>query len=150
MIQLYSLHPTSSFTVYPETQPIEYVGSRYVLDLTQDLDNSTSRIETLTRINTNTPNNKSQLIVLQAYSGSGIPENEGQYTAQLLFGSSVSSTWGEETRAFGSIQEKWSLVGEFSGSVIATDRAYVHGANLQTITTYTGTNQTGTYTTYNS
>ena len=151
MINLYTAHPTSSFTVYPDTEYTYTPTGSYALNLTQDYDQSFTQVENLKRLNTDVANNKSHLIVLEAYSGSSnIPTPDGQYTAQLLFGVETSIKWGEANAKFSAVHEKWSDYDTFSGSVISTDRAYVHGTNLQTITTYTGTDQTGAYTTYNS
>jgi hypothetical protein len=150
MINLYALHPTSSFTVYPDTQPNEVSGSSFVLELTSDLDQSTYTVDNLTRINTKTSNPFSSLIVLQATSGSSnIPSYDGQYTANLKYGPITRTKWGSAHYLFGSFHKKWSNVSEFSGSLVSTDRTYVHGTNLQTIDTYVGTDQTGAYTTYN-
>lgn len=151
MINLYTAHPTSSFTVYPDTEYNYNPTGSYALSLTQDYDQSTYQVENLKRLNTDVTNNRSHLIVLEAFSGSSkIPSIDGQYTAQLLFGEETSVKWGEANAKFSAVHETWSDYDTFSGSVISTDRAYVHGTNLQTITTYTGTNQTGAYITYNS
>lgn len=150
MINLYTLHPTSSFTFYPDVEYNYNSTGSYALNLTQDYDQSFSQVENLKRLNTDVANNKSHLIVLQAYSGSSrIPSPAGQYTAQLLFGEETPTKWGEANTKFGSTNEKWGSADSFSGSVISTDRAYVHGDNLQTITTDTSTDQTGAYITYN-
>lgn len=151
MINLYTAHPTSSFTVYPDTDYTYNSTGSYALNLTQDYDQSTYQVENLKRLNTDVANNKSHLIVLEAYATSSkIPTTDGQYTSQLLFGTETPIKWGESNTKFSATHELWSDYDTFSGEVISTDRAYVHGTNLQTITTYTGTDQTGAYTTYNS
>lgn len=150
MINLYTAHPTSSFVIYPEDSYSEVPSGSFELNLTQDYDKSTSTVRGLKRLNTLTSNSTSHVVVLEAYSGSGIPPNDGQYTAELQYGNIVRSKWGDTHFQFGSLHKLWSDVSTFSGSTVATDRAYVHGTNLQNITTYTGTDQTGQYTTYNS
>lgn len=148
MINLYTAHPTSSFTFYPE-QPSSVTGSEYELSLVSDLDRSTYTVQRLNRIDTRTANNFSSVLVLQATSGSGIPEYEGQYTATVLQGDAVRSKWSNAHFKFGSLHKKWPNVSSFSGESIGQDRAYVHGTNLQTIDTYTTANENGAYTTYN-
>jgi len=148
MINLYTSHPTSSFTFYPDL-PNSASGSEYQLDLSSDLDRSTYTVENLNRLNTNTPNSFSQVVVLQAYSGSGVPPYDGQYTATLKQGLETKSQWGNTHLLFGTLHRKWSNVRAFSGQAIGTDRAYVHGTNLQSIDTYTTSNENGAYTTYN-
>ncbi len=151
MINLYTLHPTSSFTVYPDADYNYNPTGSYALNLTQDYDQSFTQVKNLKRLNTDVANKKSHLIVLEATSGSSeIPSPDGQYTAQLLFGERTSTKWGEANYKFGSWHVQWNNTpSTFSGSIISTDRAYVHGSNLQTITTNTSTDQTGAYTTYN-
>ena len=152
MINIYTAHPTSSFVMYPDT-PVTATGLQtYRLALTQSLDNSTSSIFTVRRLNTQQPNNSSEVFVLQAYSGSEMPSADGQYTASLYLGKATSKRWGEVHELWSDYHIRFSETDPdtYSGSIVASDRAYVHGTNLQTITTYTGTDQTGTYTTYNN
>jgi|TARA_R110000803_G_scaffold56193_8_gene113404 hypothetical protein len=150
MINLYTLHPTSSFTVYPDADYNYNPTGSYALNLTQDYDQSFTQMGNLKRLNTDVANKKSHLIVLEATSGSSrIPSPDGQYTGQLLFGEETPTKWGEANVKFGAAQQQWGNFNTFSGSIVSTDRAYVHGANLQTITTNTSTDQTGAYTTYN-
>ncbi len=151
MINLYPAHPTSSFAIYPDDEYTYSPTGSYVLDITQDYDQSFTRVENVKRLNTDVANSKSHIIVLEAYSGSSnIPSPDGQYSSQLLFGEDIGTKWGEANVKFGSLHQTWGNYLTFSGSVVSTDRAYVHGTNLQTITTYTDTDQTGAYTTYNS
>ena len=148
MINLYTNHPTGSFTIYPDSG--EFVSaSAYEMVLTQDLDQSTTTIrqEFLTRYN---PGSKgTSIIVMQLLSGS-TPSPDGQYTAQMYAGRSGQALWGQTHEKFGSYHQKWSTAGGFEGTLISTDRAYVHGSNRETITTNTDTDQIGVYTTYNS
>jgi len=151
MINIYSAHPTSSFVMYPD-DPITSSGAQqYRLELTQSLDQSTSSIFTVQRLNTEQPQRTSEVLVMSAYSGSEIPTADGQYTASLRLGSGRSLKWGTAHKLFGTYHVRWSEVDpdSYVGDIIASDRAYVHGTNLQDITTYTGTDQTGAYTTYN-
>lgn len=135
--------------MYPDTDFSASSDTVYKLNLSQDLDRSTSSIDNLKRLNTNVSLNKSSVFVFEAYSGS-IPNPDGQYTVELLGGKDIKQTWGGLHSKFSDVHQLWSDVYLFSGSEIANDRAYVHGGNTQTITTYTGTNQTGAYITYNS
>lgn len=149
MINLYTNHPTSSFVMYPDTDFSASSDTVYQLVVSQDLDRSTTTISNLKRLNTYVRNNLSDVYIFEAYSGS-IPNPDGQYSTQLFGGKNLKETWGTYHTQFTNAHQKWSDVSTFSGSVIADDRAYVHGGNTQTITTYTGTNQDGAYTTYNS
>lgn len=149
MINLYTSHPTSSFVFYPDSS-ITASGSAYQLHLISDLDKSEYTVENLNRLNTKTSTPFSSVAVLQAYSGSGIPPYEGQYTAELQQGSEVRSKFGNTHIKFGQLHERWSFVRSFGGQAIGTDRAFVFGTNLQTIDTYTTDNENGTFTTYNS
>ena len=150
MINLYALQTTSSFAIYPDNQPNEVSGSDYVLELSSDLDRSTYSVNNLRRIDTKTSNLFSSLIVFQATSGSsGIPAYEGFYTGELKYGPYTRLKWGSAHYLFGSLHKKWSDTFTFSGSLLSTDRVYVHGSNEEITDTYTGTNQTGAYITYN-
>jgi len=151
MINLYSSHPTSSFVVYPDTfnEISESTNKIYRLQLTQSIDLSTALVTPLRRINTQTSNKKSQLIVLQAYSGSGVPSYDGQYTAKLQYGEESGEQWGSANYLFGSYHVRFGEKA-FSGSTLSTDRAFVHGTNIQEITNYISPNEDGQYTTYNS
>ena len=155
MINLYSTASTSTFVMYPDEVPFsQSLSPYYRLSLSQSLDNSNSLVE-LTRLNTSIAYNSSDVIILQAASGSGIPSSSGQYQADLLYQAEPArAKWGDTHRQFGSIHELWSDVKAgflaASASVLSQDRAYVYGTNEQTITTYTDTNQIGSYTTYNS
>jgi len=152
MINLYTLHPTSSLVMYPDNDVTGSAISKYELILTQTLDESQTTIPytDIRRLNTNVAANKSSVYVMAVSSGS-IPSPDGQYTAQLYVGDFIRSTFGDNNLKYGTTHLLWSDVSSFSNrQLISTDRAYVHGSNLQDITTYTGTDQTGAYTTYNS
>ena len=152
MINIYSNSPTSSFVMYPDTPVVATGFQTYRLSLTQSLDNSTSSIFTVNRVDTRQNQSTSEVIVLQALSGSEMPSADGQYTASLYLGKATSKRWGEVDELWSDYHLRFSETDPdtYSGSIVASDRAYVHGTNLQTITTYTGTDQTGTYTTYNN
>ena len=95
MINLYSQHPTSSFVMYPDTEVSESSSGRYRLQLTQSLDQSKSVVTDLKRLNTGTLNSKSSVLVLEGYSGSGMPSYDGQYTANLRYEALTERvTWG--------------------------------------------------------
>ena len=156
MINLYYSASSSTFVMYPEEIPFSAsINPLYRLSLSQSLDNSNSLV-TLSRLNTTVDKNKSSLIILQADSGSGIPTASGQYQADLLYQAERSKAkWGNLNVQFGSVNQIWSNVVSDEldpniATVISEDRAYVYGTNEQSITTYTDTNQIGTYTTYNS
>jgi len=156
MINLYSTASNSTFVMYPDEIPFSAsLTPFYRLSLSQSLDNSNSLV-TLTRLNTSVSKNKSSVIILQAPSGSGVPSVSGQYQAELLYQAEPApAKWGTEHVQFGTLNSLWSDVDSInfviqSASVISQDRAYVYGTNEQSITTYTDTNQIGSYTTYNS
>lgn len=139
--------------MYPDTSITESSGDGYRLQLTQSLDQSTASLSPLKRLNTGVSNNKSSVYVFEGYSGSGMPSYDGQYTAKLeLLQPTVRPKWGDAHYLFGSYHRQWGDSGtlEGTGTILAEDRAYVHGTNLQTITTYISPNENGTYTTYNS
>lgn len=135
--------------MYPDTEFSASSDTVYELVVSQDLDRSTTTISNLKRLNTYVRNNLSDVYIFEAYSGS-IPNPDGQYSTQLFGGKILHAKWGTYHKQYSKDHQIWSNVLYFSGSVIADDRAYVHGGNTQTITTYTGTNQDGAYTTYNS
>lgn len=152
MINIYPQHPTSSFVMYPD-DPVQTSGSQeYRLELTQTLDQSTGSFITVQRLNTDQRQSTSENIVLSAYSGSEMPTNVGQYTASLYLGTAEGYQWGFLHEQFGGYHFRWGDTDpdSFTGSIIASDRAFVHGTNYQTITQYTGSDQTGAYTTYNN
>ena len=146
MIQIYTTRETGSIVVWPESGSL--TTSSLSMTLVDDLD-LTSGSFSVYKINN--PNNLSEYLVLQYYSGSGIPTASGQYTytlfedidtaykwidANFLFGSSDAGTWG----------------GSQSGGVSAIDsgRAFVHGTNDPTFTNYITSNEDGAYITYNN
>ncbi len=155
MINLYTTSSTNTFVMYPDETPFSAsLTPYYRLSLSQSLDNSNSLVE-LVRLNTTVDKNKSSVVILQTVSGSNVPTASGQYQADLLYQSEPArGKWGDTHRKFGSIHEFWSnakagfLPSE--ATIISEDRAYVFGTNEQTITTYTDTDQIGSYTTYNS
>lgn len=137
--------------MYPDTSITESGSGTYSLQLTQSLDQSTSLVSNIIRINTNTANNKSSVYVLQAYTSSGLPSYDGQYTAKLMYETPTTrTTWGETHYLFGSHHVTWGNPYAGEAQEVAEDRAYVHGTNTSTITKYITTNEDGTYTTYNN
>jgi hypothetical protein len=147
MINLYPLHPTSSFCIWPNVVN-NHASSSFDLQVVQDYDQSSTTFK-IQKINT--PNRLSEMLVFNALSGSeGYPTKDGQYTATTIEYSFEAKTWGTFDSLFANANTTFGEGGIRSGSTeISVDRAYVHGTNLQTITTNTSTDQTGAYTTYN-
>lgn len=153
MINLYSAHPTSSFVMYPDVSFVESSSNSYRLQLTQSYDLSSASVSPVKRLNSGVPNNESSILIFEGYSGSGMPSFDGQYTAKLeLLNVSDRPVWGTAHYLFGSYHRQWGNAGVSgsTGTILAEDRAYVHGTNLQAITTYISPNEKGSYTTYNS
>jgi hypothetical protein len=145
MVNFYNHVPVGTHTVYPDIDPIYLTnpsGSLKV-ELVQDLDNSTKVIfPTLT----NTPNEFTPRLIFNVPSGS-LPLNKGQYTMYTYEG--IDGVWNQINVQWQLISNEWDQTFLTNERLISTDRAWVEGVNGVTITQYTGTNQTGTYTTYN-
>lgn len=137
--------------MYPADPIATPANGVYRLELTQSLDMSSGSILDVRRIDTRQNQSTSEVMVMQAYSGSEVPQYAGQYTASLRLGTALSSKWDDVNVQFGSYHQRWNETdpSTFVGTIVASDRAYVHGTNLETIFTYIGTDQTGAYTTYN-
>lgn len=145
MVNFYNYVPVGSHTVYPDTDPIYLTNpsGSLKIELVQDLDNSTKVIfPTLT----NTPTIFNPRIIFSVPSGS-LPLNKGQYTMYTYEG--IDGVWNQIAQEWQNISNEWDQTFLFNERLISTDRAWVEGVNGVTITQYTGTNQTGTYTTYN-
>ena len=137
--------------MYPADPIATPANGVYRLELTQSLDMSSGSIFDVRRIDTRQKQGTSEVMVMQAYSGSEVPTYAGQYTASLRLGTAEGSKWDSTNVQFGSYHQRWNETDPdtFVGPIVASDRAYVHGTNLETIFTYIGTDQTGAYTTYN-
>jgi hypothetical protein len=61
----------------------------------------------------------------------------------------IDGVWNQINQQWQLISNEWDQTFLTNERLISTDRAWVEGVNGVTITQYTGTNQTGTYTTYN-
>jgi hypothetical protein len=145
MVNFYNHVPVGTHTIYPDIDPIYLTnpsGSLKV-ELVQDLDNSTKVIfPTLT----NTPTEFTPRLIFNIPSGS-LPLNKGQYTMYTYEG--IDGVWNQINQQWQLISNEWDQTFLTNERLISTDRAWVEGVNGVTITQYTGTNQTGTYTTYN-
>lgn len=87
-------------------------------------------------------------------TGSLVPTASGQYDVYIYQYTTVSgslSTWILQNTQWISTNQLWSGAGGgiTKGALLSTERAYVSGSNEIPITVYTGSNQNGTYTTYN-
>ena len=145
MVNFYNHVPVGTHTVYPDIDPI-YVtnpsGSLKVV-LVQDLDNSTTVIfPTLT----NQPSEFNPRLIFNIPSGS-LPHPQGQYMMYSYEG--IDGVWNTIENQWQLIANDWEDTFLASERLISTDRAWVQGVNGVPITMYTGTNQTGTYITYN-
>jgi len=147
MVNFYNHVPVGTHTVYPDIDPIYVIspsGSLRVL-LVQDLDNSTTEIfPTLT----NQPSEFNPRLIFNIPSGS-LPHPQGQYMMYTYEGLSVSNVWNLIEAQWQNIDSEWQNNVVSDQRLISTDRAWVQGVNGVPITMYTGTNQTGTYITYN-
>jgi len=145
MVNFYNYVPVGSHTIYPDVTPIYLTNpsGSFKIELVQDLDNSTKVIfPTLT----NTPTEFTPRIIFTVPSGS-LPRNKGQYTMYTYEG--IDGVWNQISNEWQLISNEWDQTFLTNERLISTDRAWVEGVNGVTITQYTGTNQTGTYTTYN-
>lgn len=98
----------------------------------------------------NNPNNLSEYLVLQYYSGSGIPTASGQYSYTLFENDYIAYQWISASFTFGNANGTWGD-GIASGSgTIDSGRAFVHGTNDPQFNNYTTSNEYGAYITYNN
>ena len=147
MINFYRNNPTNTFAVYPDVSS-SYANSpaaRYVITLTQDYDKS---VTTFTGSLINSPSRVNPRLVFQV-TGSVIPEWSGLYTFNLQESLDVGYKWGEANLKWSEANTKWSAR-EFSisQSLVDSDRAKVSGSDSIVFNQYTGSVQTGAYTTY--
>lgn len=85
-------------------------------------------------------------------TGSLVPTASGQYDVYIYEYSTVSAlTWATQNTLWNATPITWNGQGGgyVKGTLLSTERAYVSGSNEIPITVYTGSNQNGTYTTYN-
>lgn len=146
MIQIYTHLETGSFVLWPETGSV--TTASYSMTLVDDLDLSSGSFSVY---KINNPNNLSEYLVLQYYSGSGIPTASGQYSYTLFEDLDTAYRWIDANFLFSSADAgTWG--GSQTGGVSPIDsgRAFVHGTNDPTFTNYTTDNENGAYITYNS
>lgn len=147
MVNLYRNNPTNTFAVYPDvTASLSSNPSvSYIITLTQDYDKS---VTTFTGSLANTPTRVNPRLVFQV-TGSAIPEWSGLYGFKLqetLYG---KKKWGEANIKWADTNVKWGDAGFIiSQSVLDENRAKVFGNDTITFNQYTGSVQTGAYTTY--
>ena len=150
MLNLTTTQATGSVLVYPESASIYSNDPSVVYTGTavQDLDLSSGSFE-MNLINT--PNSISPGLVLQVYSGSGVPDRTGQYTftlAEAVVGEHYK--WGTTHFTWTNFHYLWSNTKyQTPERVIATDRLYINGTNTPQFTDYISPNENGAFTTYN-
>jgi hypothetical protein len=149
MIQLNYYQPTNTNAVYPDTQAA--VGTTSVLlDFSQVYDRS--EWNNIVASLANVTSLANPWLVLQL-TGSLVPTASGQYDVDIYQYTSVSgslSTWILQNTQWILTNQLWSGASSIvKGALLSTERAYVSGSNEIPITVYTGSNQNGTYTTYN-
>jgi len=148
MVNFYNHVPVGTHTIYPDIDPI-YLSSpsgSFRVVLVQDLDNSTTEIYPTV---TNQPNEFTPRIIFNIPSGS-LPHPKGLYTMYSYEGLFQSDLWNLISEEWEMISSEWQDSLVVNERLVSIDRAWVEGVNGVNITMYTGTNQTGTYTTYNN
>lgn len=148
MIQLNYYQPTNTNAVYPDTQAA--VGTTSVLlDFSQVYDRSewNNIIASLANV-TSLAN---PWLVLQL-TGSLVPTASGQYDVsiyQYLTVTGSLSTWILQNTQWVNTNQLWNGASVIvKSTLLSQERAYISGSNEVPITIFTGSNQTGAYTTY--
>ena len=147
MLQLNYYQPTNTNAVYPDTQAS--IGTTSVLlDFSQVYDRSewNNIIASLANV-TSLAN---PWLVLQL-TGSLVPTASGQYDVSIYQYTTAANllTWATQNTLWASTQNTWAGTGAFiKGTLLSEERAYISGSNEVPITVFTGSNQTGAYTTY--
>lgn len=168
MINFYRNNPTNTFAVYPDytASLSDRENVRYTFTLDQDYDRS---ITTFTGSLVNIPTRVNPRLVFQI-TGSVVPEWSGLYTLTLQEGLAVGFKWGEAKLIWGEAHYKWASKDFIiDNTLLDGDRAKVFGNDQITIEQYqtssteyiydsgsvppeniqyTGSVQTGAYTTY--
>jgi hypothetical protein len=150
MLNLTTNQATGSVWIYPDSASIYFNDPNVVYTGTavQDLDLSSGSFEMQL---INTPSSLNPGLVLQVYSGSGVPENTGQYTftlAEAAIGEHFK--WGTTHITWSDFHYLWSNAkAESPQRVLATDRLYINGTNTPQFTDYISPNENGAFTTYN-
>ena len=148
MIQFNTQQSNNSFTVYPESSSI-YAGDpsgSFSVTLTQDMDLSSGSFDVEL---INTPTQYNSRLVFQVSGSSIQPRHTGQYTFQLFETTIQRLIWGTQHTLFGDTHITWGQGEAQTGRLIDTDRVYLQGDNTPSFTTYTTTNESGSFTTYN-
>lgn len=161
---------TNTVLVWPEVTssyaslPVD--ERRYLISLTQDFDESNTQF---TASLINSPNAFNPRLILQ-FTGSALPDWSGLYGFELVESLLESKKWGEAHTKWNLTHIKWSERAFPTASIVLdTDRAFVSGSDTITFnqyvtssteviyesgsaidppTQYTGSDQTGQYTTY--
>lgn len=143
MIQLQTNRETGSFVVWPESGSNQ--NAKYRLQVTHSM-NLASGSFPVYRINN--PNNLSEYLVLQAYSGSGIPTASGQYDYNLSEADLFDYRWISASFTFGQADGTWGNGIATGSDLIDSGRLFVSGTNDPSFDEYTSDNEQGRYTTY--
>ena len=148
MLQLNYYQPTNTNAVYPDTQAS--IGTTSVLlDFSQVYDRSewNNIIASLANV-TSLAN---PWLVLQL-TGSLVPTASGQYDVsiyQYLTVTGSLSTWILQNTQWVNTNQLWNGASVIvKSTLLSQERAYISGSNEVPITVFTGSNQTGAYTTY--
>jgi len=137
---------TGSVLIWPESAST--AGSEYTLTLTHDM-NLVSSSFPVYKINA--PDNLSEYLVLQYYSGSGIPTASGQYSFTLDEAIQVATgsyTWGSASLFWKDARFTWEGNISTGSAPIGSGRAFVEGTNDPLFTKYQSSNEEGEYITY--
>jgi len=144
MIQLRTNQATGSFVIWPESasnqDPVEFR-----LHVTHSMNLASGSLPV---VKINNPNNLSEYLILQAYSGSGIPTASGQYNYNLSERVLNDYTWISASFTFEQAAGKWGGQISTASNVLDSGRLFVSGTNDPDFTIYTSSNEKGAYKTY--
>tara|TARA_A100001201_G_scaffold142547_3_gene141040 strand:+ start:246 stop:692 length:447 start_codon:yes stop_codon:yes gene_type:complete len=146
MLNIYYNLETGSVAIWPITSSM--TSSNFSLELTNDMNQVSQSFNVYRK---NTPNNLSEYLELEYYTGSNVPTASGQYTYNLKSdGLTGQVTWGGANQTFLATQFRWSDQFTTTGSTQTVDsgRAFVFGTNDPNYTKYTTANENGAYITY--
>jgi len=143
MIQLQTNRETGSFVVWPESGSNS--NGSYRLQVTHSM-NLASGSFPVYRINN--PNNLSEYLVLQAYSGSGIPTASGQYVYNLEEKITQDYTFASASFTFAQADGTWGNGITTGSDLIDSGRLFVSGTNDPSFDQYISNNEQGRYITY--
>jgi len=149
MINLHKSGTTNTISVYPESGSIYFdnPSGSFVLELTQDYDQSTTEIPASLL---NTPTEYNPRLTLQLDS-IFVPDYTGLYTVKVKELLAIRTTWSQTNIKWELANWLWSSAqGSGISRVIDTDRAFISGSDTPVFKQYASPDENGAYTTYNS